>query len=67
MRMKIIVNNQEMTTSAATLAALAEEMALPTVGIALALNNKIVPRTAWEATPLAEGAQLTLIRAACGG
>ena len=36
-------------------------------GIAVAVNNKVVPRGKWNTTYLFEGARLTVIRAVCGG
>ncbi|MBQ0050204.1 MAG: sulfur carrier protein ThiS [Bacteroidales bacterium] len=65
--MKIIINNKEMKTQATNLAALADELKLPERGVAVAIANRMVPRSEWEATPLCEGEQLTMIQAACGG
>lgn len=65
--MTVFINNQEVATEAAHLAALLAERALPNRGVAVAVNNKIAPRTAWEATPLADGDRITIIKAACGG
>lgn len=36
-------------------------------GIAVAVDNKVVPRGSWNTTYLHEGARLTVIRAVCGG
>lgn len=36
-------------------------------GIALAVNNKIVPRSRWDKFPLQEKDRITLIRATQGG
>ena len=36
-------------------------------GIAVALDNKVVPRDKWNSTQLYENAKLTVIRAVCGG
>lgn len=65
--MKILVNNQETETTAATVEQLAIELALPAKGVALAVNNQMVPRTAWVDTAIAEGANIVIIKAACGG
>lgn len=65
--MKILVNNQETETTAATVEQLAIELALPAKGVALAVNNQMVPRTAWADTAIAEGANIVIIKAACGG
>ena len=36
-------------------------------GIAVAVDNKVVPKSGWEAKILEEGAKVTVIRAVCGG
>lgn len=65
--MKVFINNNETETTAATLLALAQEMSLPEKGVALAMNNEIVPRTQWETTMLKDGAQILIVKAFCGG
>lgn len=65
--MKIIVNGKETETNAANVGQLAQQLQLPAKGVAVAVNNKMAPRTAWDDTPLAEGAQVVIIKAACGG
>lgn len=65
--MNIIINNKETMTSAKNLKELALELNLPERGVAVAVSNKMVPRTEWEQTPIAEGANIVIIKAACGG
>lgn len=65
--MKVTVNNKEMETSSATLQQLTEELALPIQGIAIAVNNRIIPRTEWVDYALKEGISIVIIKAACGG
>lgn len=65
--MKVTVNNKEMETGSATLQQLTEELALPIQGIAIAVNNRIVPRTEWVDYALTEGISIVIIKAACGG
>ena len=36
-------------------------------GVAVALNGEVVPAERWEATAIAEGARLEVVRAAAGG
>lgn len=67
MYMNIIINNQPTETQATNLQELAEQLALPEKGVAMAVANRMVPRTAWSDTPLAEGASVVIIKAACGG
>lgn len=65
--MKILINNQETLTEVTSVAMLAAELALPERGVALAVNNRIVPRSAWAETELKEGDNVTIIKAAFGG
>lgn len=65
--MNITVNNKPTTTEASTLAQLADALALPAVGVAVAINNKMVPRTEWSSKMLCEGDSVVIIKAVCGG
>ncbi|MBQ0072853.1 MAG: sulfur carrier protein ThiS [Prevotella sp.] len=65
--MKINVNNKETDTNANNLMALAQELSLPAAGVAMAISNRMIPRTEWESTTLSEGANVIIIKAACGG
>lgn len=65
--MKVLVNAKEVTTNSSTLLDLSKELSLPEKGVAVAVSNQIVPRAEWESTPLPEGANIVIIKAACGG
>lgn len=65
--MKVQVNNKEVETTATTIAQLAVQLDLPNGGIALAVNNKMIPRANWESIALQENDNLVIIKAACGG
>ncbi len=65
--MNILINNKPVSTEAKNLAELALELTLPEKGVAVALSNKMVPRTEWAATILDEGANIVIIKAVCGG
>lgn len=65
--MKIRINNSERDTAAATLEQLAAELGLPSKGVALAIKNRMVPRSVWSDTPVTEGADIVIIKAVCGG
>lgn len=65
--MKIIVNNREFITQATCLQMLAQELGLPEQGVAVAVNNQLIPRTEWSTYTLQEGASVVIIKAACGG
>ena len=45
----------------------AAQLELPVQGIAIAVNNKMIPRTEWERFMLHENDSLVIIKAACGG
>lgn len=67
-RMQIIVNNKAMEMAeGSTLSTLAEALRLPEKGVAVAVNNQMIPREEWSATSLQEGTQVVVIKAACGG
>lgn len=65
--MEIILNNKPIQTQAANLEALAAELNLPQQGVAIAVANKMVARTAWTSTPLTDGLKITVLKAFCGG
>ena len=46
--MKLKVNNQEICTEADTLSGLATELSWPSRGVAVAVNQCMVPRTKWD-------------------
>ena len=65
----IRINGQDEVLSVSTLAALLEEKAVDTAqrGIAVALNGAVVPRAAWNETPLQAGDNVEIVRARQGG
>ena len=65
--MKLKVNNQEVETGAITLSQFSQEQNLPTTGIAVAVNQRMVPRTKWDSYTLNEGDNIIIIKAVCGG
>ena len=66
--MQIIVNNKTMELAEeSTLSTLAETLRLPEKGVAVAVNNQMIPREEWSAMRLQEQAQVVVIKAACGG
>lgn len=66
--MKIIFNGNTEECSATTLADLLESKGLlDRTGIAVALDNTVVPRTEWSRTRLEEGDRILLIGASYGG
>ena len=65
--MKVIINNKETETTAANVAQLAAELALPEKGVAVAIDNKLITRSTWGDTPIVSGANIVIIKAFCGG
>lgn len=65
--MKIKVNNKEIVTGVSNLLKLSQELELPSTGIAIAVNNRMVPRTEWKHFMLNEHDDLVIIKAVCGG
>lgn len=65
--MKVNINNKETETQALNVKQLAEELNLPAKGVAIAISNSMVPRNDWEQTLIAEGADIVIIKAFCGG
>ena len=66
--MKVQVNNKEVKiTDASTITQLTEQLELSSQGIAIAVNNKMIPRTEWDKFVLHESDNLVIIKAASGG
>ena len=65
--MKVYINKKPTETQACTLKQLAEEFSLPAKGVAVAIDNVMVPRSAWETTVLKDGADIVIVKAFCGG
>ena len=66
--MEVFINRRSVETEeSTTLAELLAREGLPREGIAVAVNNKVVPRSEWPTASLQEGAKITVIRAVCEG
>ncbi len=65
--MNILINNKSVVTTAHNVQKMVAELSLPQTGVAVAIDNKMVPRTQWNDTALYEGANVVIIKAACGG
>ena len=66
--MKVQVNNKEVEIAdTSTITQLTVQLELPTQGIAIAANNKMIPRTDWDSFTLHENDNLVIIKAARGG
>lgn len=66
--MKVQVNNKEVELNPdSTLIQLTAQLELTVSGIAIAVNNRMIPRTEWESFSLHENDSVVIIKAACGG
>lgn len=66
--MKLNVNGKEREVpEGLTLAELAEILQTPAQGVAVAVENQLVPRARWTETHLKENDRIVVIKAACGG
>jgi sulfur carrier protein len=66
--MIVTVNGEEHALPAeATVASLVEELSAPSRGVAVAIDGEVVPRAAWPATELRDGARIEVVAAIQGG
>lgn len=66
--MKIYINRELAEVGESqTLSEILESRGIGPAGVAVAINNRVVPRAAWLSTHLADGDTLTVIKAVCGG
>ncbi len=66
--MKIKVNGEELELQdGAVLADVCTKLGIEGKGVAFAINCDVIPRDEWISTKLEDGAEVMMIRAACGG
>ena len=65
--MQIYLNQQLQDVQSQTISLMLQELGIQSTGIAIAVNNQVIPRSQWEAFLLAEGDKITIIRATQGG
>ena len=66
--MKVYVNNKEVEIAQqSTITQLTRSLQLPDKGVAIAVNNKMTPKTEWDNYALQENDNIVIIKAACGG
>ena len=46
---------------------LSQELELPSAGVAVAVNQHMIPRTEWKTFTLNDGDNILIIKAVCGG
>jgi sulfur carrier protein len=64
---EIKVNGEATPVHFATLAELVQGQSLPVKGVAVALNDAVVPRAQWPATTLKPGDRVEIVRPIVGG
>lgn len=66
--MKVYLNQQEICVgSRVTLRDLLAGQSITPEGVAVAVNNRVIPKEEWRDTFLANNDKVTVIRATCGG
>jgi len=66
--LKVVVNNKEIEISEeSNVNDLISEMNMPNRGIAVAINNEVVPKDNWSTIKLEKEMRVTLIKATQGG
>ena len=66
--MKITINDkQHETAEEATIASLVAELGFEKNGIAVAVDNRVIPCARWESCTLSENSSLIIIQAVSGG
>jgi sulfur carrier protein len=66
--MNLFINNEQKISEAVTISALLGEIKLgSSKGIAVAINNEVISKGAWEKHQLKENDKVTIIRATQGG
>jgi sulfur carrier protein len=64
---EIQVNGEATPVGVATLAELVQGQSLPAKGVAVALNDAVVPRARWPETALKAGDRVEIVRPIVGG
>lgn len=64
---KISINQQEKAVQNTIIHLMLKELGIQSTGIAIAVNNKVIPRTQWETFTLAENDKVIIIHATQGG
>ncbi|HEY2724843.1 MAG TPA: sulfur carrier protein ThiS [Pseudonocardiaceae bacterium] len=66
--MNVLVNGEQWVLPAgSTVADVLERLAVPSTGVAVAMDGAVVPRASWLRTPLRPGALIEVLTAVQGG
>jgi len=64
---EIALNGSWVTSSAISVAEFVNERSLPQVGVAVAVNGSLIPKSEWVATALRSSDRIEIVTAAAGG
>lgn len=67
MNLDIHINGENRSVGASTVAALLEELDIPSVKVAVERNLEIVPKSAFASTALADGDRIEIVQFVGGG
>lgn len=65
--MHIFLNQQSKEIESYTVTQMLTELSIQSAGIAIAVNQQVIPRSQWDSYVLAENDRITIIRATQGG
>lgn len=65
--MKLFVNDNELVFAGRTLADLLEQLGKPQQGLAIAINQQVVPKSLWEKTFLEDAMKVFIFESIAGG
>ena len=66
--MKVTINNSQTEfPDGTTLRIVADEHRLPEKGVAMAVNNNMIPRDKWDSHVVNDGDNIVILKAFCGG
>lgn len=66
--MEITLNNKKIAAeNGTTIKDILGYAGIEPIGIAIAVNNRVIPRDDWDKTGLNDGDKVVVIKAACGG
>ncbi len=66
--MKIKLNGEDLELqNGAVLTDICTKLGIDSKGVAFAIDSEVIPRDEWASTKLADGTEVMMIRAACGG
>lgn len=65
--MKLLINSEQKQFSGKNISELTRSLNMSINGIAIAVNDKVIPKAEWEKSTLKENDKITIIKATQGG